>query len=986
MLIICLLTFSSFSLHSVVAATPTPSGPAGDQPTNLPKENEVENHYLIPLPLPAIDQINAPAGLTHETARRYVRSLAQRAAAPIVSKLKRLQGEGLVARYEVLPDLFAVAVETGQPATVQRALGTASLLPGGEGDDASVCVTGAAQALTEQVLAESVYRRAIAQFTGEQIDRTQANPYIQVYRRQGSPYAQVSGVAAANATVTMRILRGSTAVTTRTTTSSSSGYYRFYPTFSSCPGNSYDWVVKTGDVVEISAAGFTANTVVASIAAWADPSTDIVAGITSPGKSIVVELFNYSGSSCKDSAYVESVTSDSGGNFSAAFSSQVSFNGRAEVEIYVYDSNDNATTTYVEAYSFQNRFGTTSIFGTVKPNSAFEATLQRGASTVSNASGVSAADGWYNAYFGETILSGDLVTVSGTGFNLSYTAANLDDPYLNPTTNLLAGKTTANRYVIADFELAPGYVGLPSCSYDGLCSGVQANGSGDFSINPGVDIQRGDYAYLSIYDSNGNAQYFEEANAPVIQAYHSWYIEGLWRYGISDPLTVTVKDSGGVVKCSSSSFYTYSDGYFGEYACTDLLAGDKIEVTDGEYTESMTVSNLTGRLNNLTDHLSGSASNGKVVAELFDQTPPNAYTDFYCSEANVTTGSYDLTFSGANIGGWDQASVWNLGADGHFTYQYHMAFSVAAQKESDSLDGYTETPDAIANITLKRGGSTIATASPNADSTGYFYESLSPAMISEGDELLISTTDGNSVTIVIPKLTVNLNGSNNTIYGQAPANQGVSTYAYRPSSPYSSSSLRRTPATDATGNYSASYSSAWYGSFWSGCFQANMGHPCAFGETDYYRPDGHLLWLVQPAPAPAAADVYEPDDDPGVASQYSARQSHTFHQNSEVDWVKFNVTSEDVANGITFNMYTLNLGYGMDTVLELYDTDGATLLARNDDTEVGLSSLISWGFTAPGYYYLKALPYDDQYDTSYCDAVYDLMITPKQLYMPVIRR
>ncbi|NLF02951.1 MAG: hypothetical protein GX601_18460 [Anaerolineales bacterium] len=126
-------------------------------------------------------------------------------------------------------------------------------------------------------------------------------------------------------------------------------------------------------------------------------------------------------------------------------------------------------------------------------------------------------------------------------------------------------------------------------------------------------------------------------------------------------------------------------------------------------------------------------------------------------------------------------------------------------------------------------------------------------------------------------------------------------------------------------------------------------------------------------PSPPAYDAYESDDEAALASPYQGTQSHSFHSSEDVDWVRLTVPSFDVARGVSYRIETRNLGWGMDTVLELYDTDGATHLVQNDDGGAEFASQIRWTPTFEGTYYVKVRPYSSQ-STAYCDAYYDLLV------------
>jgi len=106
-------------------------------------------------------------------------------------------------------------------------------------------------------------------------------------------------------------------------------------------------------------------------------------------------------------------------------------------------------------------------------------------------------------------------------------------------------------------------------------------------------------------------------------------------------------------------------------------------------------------------------------------------------------------------------------------------------------------------------------------------------------------------------------------------------------------------------------------------------------------------------------DDYEPDDNYSLASWMltnGSNQSHSFHQENDYDYIKFNMTENQA-----YQIKTFGLSYSScDTVLVLYDTDGTTQLKFNDDTEYGfvdLSSQIIWEATANGTYYINASSY-----------------------------
>ena len=107
----------------------------------------------------------------------------------------------------------------------------------------------------------------------------------------------------------------------------------------------------------------------------------------------------------------------------------------------------------------------------------------------------------------------------------------------------------------------------------------------------------------------------------------------------------------------------------------------------------------------------------------------------------------------------------------------------------------------------------------------------------------------------------------------------------------------------------------------------------------------------------ATGDAYEPDDSAAQARTITtdgATQTHTIHIPGDNDWVKFTATA-----ATQYTIQTANLGSNADTFLYLYDTDGATELARDDDSGGGLASRITWVAPASGTYYARAHHYSN---------------------------
>jgi|GEM_PF-2438291 len=120
----------------------------------------------------------------------------------------------------------------------------------------------------------------------------------------------------------------------------------------------------------------------------------------------------------------------------------------------------------------------------------------------------------------------------------------------------------------------------------------------------------------------------------------------------------------------------------------------------------------------------------------------------------------------------------------------------------------------------------------------------------------------------------------------------------------------------------------------------------------------------------ASPDAYEGDNSSATAKPITTNgvaQIHNFNVPGDQDWVSFTAQK-----GATYVINTSNLGPNADTVLALYGTDGATLLASNDDSNGTLASLINWKAPASGTYYVQVTDWSPF--VGGCGTNYDLSI------------
>ena len=130
------------------------------------------------------------------------------------------------------------------------------------------------------------------------------------------------------------------------------------------------------------------------------------------------------------------------------------------------------------------------------------------------------------------------------------------------------------------------------------------------------------------------------------------------------------------------------------------------------------------------------------------------------------------------------------------------------------------------------------------------------------------------------------------------------------------------------------------------------------------------LWTSSQQYSP---DSYENDNRHGYKSAQiividdSEPQHHNFHKAGDVDWVKF----YGLAN-TSYRIEVVNPGSKCDAVIELYDTDGTTLLLKKDDYLAGMPETLDYTFSKEGIYYVKVSNYT--FDVSGAGTEYDLKV------------
>jgi hypothetical protein len=426
-----------------------------------------------------------------------------------------------------------------------------------------------------------------------------------------------------------------------------------------------------------------------------------------------------------------------------------------------------------------------------------------------------------------------------------------------------------------------------------------------------------------------------------------------------------------------------------------MVAGDSVSVSDGIATLNVGVDNLTVKYDANTEHVSGNSSTpGQVLATVWDWLPEKGYSNQYCYKMDAP-GVFDIDASSASTGAWDDVEIIFKGA-GNYTVGYGSTFSVDIYQGSggypDEVSGYTEVPGETVTVKLWNGppgagSSVLETQAATSDGRGNFWTEFSTNFSANH---VVEVMAGKSVQLKVPTLTVNHDAANNAIFGSAPSNGLIhvtygKNFACQKGGYACGAGIDRVITANASGNYNASFKK-WFLWLWgehAHCDAVQVGSACSWSWIVYYYPQGHTINANGPETGWDASDAYETDNTAGEAKAYTGPSIHNFHSSDDVDWISLSVNPGEAGQSLFIS--TSNLGSIADPVLEIYASDGTTLLASNDDAGNSFAASLVWAPPAQGTYYIKVLPYSE-HNAEGCSSAYTLSVTPNRLYLPLLAR
>lgn len=949
----------------VAAAPPAAVATAAVAPTD-----GVE--YLIGLPLPREWPVAAPGAAGALSLTWH--ATAERAAAPLLAELGRLQGQGRILSYRLDPAQFAVRVIVAGELPALLADHTYAVA-GAAGPPA--CAAGLPQALAEMArwpVVDEAAPRAPAD--GPTIIAHVRAPYV-------GQVSAIRGRVEANAAVAVRIYRNGSLYAESQTESGPTGHYSLVPEWQACPHGGVAWFLQPGDIVEVTSGGETARTTVVPLVAAIDHAAGVVEGWTAPNRAIRGELYMLFDGFCANLFEGYDATSDASGHFSAPVGQLFDIDGRSSGSIFVTDQNGQATSAFVESYRIITTPADDSVVANVHRNAAGTVTLRRGGQVIAQTGFVADAVGQLRVTFPAVgLLSGDSITVAD-GFMSLVTTVDPVDLRLDAANDSLVGTTAPGRVLSSTIfarDEAGGMV-VTGCQDMIACGGAIATAQGAVNIAAGFDVRPGDYAHVVVYDDAGNSQVVPSVSAPALVAGPgSGQVRGYWATP-QTALTVRLYDIANQLKAQAATT-TGPQGEFSVLLSQTAVAGDRVEVSDGSRTRSMTVAIMTGRLGIGPGGLSLVTPTGPLVVAYFDDSAFS--TGFVCAAGEMVGGDHTLDLS-AWISPGDTATVYRLGIDGGYTMLALATFDVTVYQGSSTLSVRTTRPNAQVRLHHLRGGGTIYDHTATSTSSGFLTFS-SAGLFLAGDTVEVTglgVEAPSHASIVLTPLTAVGDPARHAVQGLLPPQTDGLVHLTR-RVPRHSASLSRPVTSDAKGRYEVFFDPGltWGGYPRQSCRSVLIRERCTVAAVEYRTAAGHSVILTVPDPPPVSADNAEPDNSPATAKPHAGgTQLHSFHVATDVDWVQLDVPAWAVGRPVVLR--ARNLGWGVEVGLALYRADGVTPAPGQSHHESDAEVMIVWRPDAAGSYRLRVAP-EGTYAAAHCDAVYDLRVDWTQVGLPLV--
>lgn len=615
----------------------------------------------------------------------------------------------------------------------------------------------------------------------------------------------VSGYATSLAQVTVVLKRGGITIATTQTQAGWDGNYEvsLYDAF----GTTVE--IRAGDVVEVTASP-TVTLTIPTLNAIVDHTTRIVSGVGPANAKISVSV---SGSSL-----AKTVQTDSSGAFSVSFADSsypiysvaLRYREPGGNWIHATTQSQNSGVFYLHARwnSSVSEYAANAVSG--RANVSYQTvwlTLKRGGAVLTTASVFTGYDGSFTAHFRDAtgadlpILAGDIIELSSGAVVAAAMIASLTVDPVTVQTNL-----------DADTLFGTGPAGQ-QLTVQGDCGGNTTIDAAGAWVVECSGLNKGDTGYLYVSNTTGGRTYLSWSTPKVWVRELGNYVGGV--VGLNQPVVVQLQRGGSVIATMTTTGNANNGGFNINFISTGgrpviIQPNDVVVVSVGTAHASdaavgeiitVPVTPLTAQANVTADTVTGVGPAADTLQVWVEGNRREA--------ATAANGSFTANFVGLlDLRPGDDVSVSYFNADDNEVYLYFRTPLIRINLSSDIVDGYT-TPLATASFVLKRGASTLATATATAASNGFFtvfFTDNTGALVDIQAGDTVEVTASPTVTGAAINLTATLDTAADRVTGTGPANTLLLVRAFTCTEANGCTEIRMSVNTDASGAYVADFS------------------------------------------------------------------------------------------------------------------------------------------------------------------------------------
>lgn len=249
------------------------------------------------------------------------------------------------------------------------------------------------------------------------------------------------------------------------------------------------------------------------------------------------------------------------------------------------------------------------------------------------------------------LKSGQIVTLSDGSTTKTHTIIDLAVTGFDEDANTISGTANPGLLIIDAWNESGGDEYLtPEADGDGLWTVTFAS----------VIVEPGMVANIYQFDGDGDytRTYWRMPN-PGMNVYPYWDEIDSWGWPTNTPVTMTINDGQ-----LSQTRNSYGDGYVTFWPNFDILAGTKVELSDGTFTRTHTVTSLT--ITQVDDALNSVSGTAEAFSEVIVEGEDEYEWEDVTIDAD-SSGNWSATFTVVNLSKGSYGTARQYDAEGNST-------------------------------------------------------------------------------------------------------------------------------------------------------------------------------------------------------------------------------------------------------------------------------------------------------------------------------